>query len=107
MAFFDLLHAQNRRESSLAGNIVHSLHRFCVFSFSLCVCFFSFFFFFCCCAILKTISEEPLVLRGTQYWNLVSVEVQREDGTHSRVTGAVFGNQPHIVQVIYFLLVLF
>lgn len=39
------------------------------------------------------------MLRGTQYWNLVSVEVQRQDGTHSRVTGAVFGNQPHIVQV--------
>lgn len=39
------------------------------------------------------------MLRGNQYWNLVSVDVQREDGTQSRVTGAVFGNQPHIVQV--------
>lgn len=48
---------------------------------------------------MQTISEEAPVLRGTQYWNLVSVEVQREDGTQSRVTGAVFGNQPHIVQV--------
>jgi hypothetical protein len=45
------------------------------------------------------ISEEAPVLRASQYWNLLSVDVQREDGTSSRVTGAVFGNEPHIVQV--------
>lgn len=39
------------------------------------------------------------MLRASQYWNLLSVDVQREDGTSSRVTGAVFGNEPHIVQV--------
>lgn len=49
---------------------------------------------------MQTISEEPPVLKGAQqYWNLMSVEVRREDGSSSRVAGAVFGNQPHIVQV--------
>lgn len=51
---------------------------------------------------LQTVSEEPPVLRGgQQYWNLMSVEAHREDGTYCKVTGAVFGNQPHIVQVRY------
>jgi hypothetical protein len=45
------------------------------------------------------VSDEAPVLRASQYWNLLSVDVQREDGTSSRVTGAVFGNEPHIVQV--------
>jgi hypothetical protein len=54
-----------------------------------------------CCVLLllQVISEEAPVLRASQYWNLLSVDVQREDGTSSRVTGAVFGNEPHIVQV--------
>ena len=49
--------------------------------------------------LLQSISEEAPELRGSQYWNLLSVEVLRDDGTSSKVTGAVFGNQPHIVQV--------
>ncbi len=36
---------------------------------------------------------------GSPYWNLLSVDVERKDGTHSRITGAVFGSTPHIVQV--------
>jgi len=49
--------------------------------------------------IVSSISEEAPELRGSQYWNLLSVEVLRDDGTSSKVTGAVFGNQPHIVKV--------
>jgi hypothetical protein len=45
------------------------------------------------------ISSDPPGLQGQQYWNLVSVEAQRQDGTGCTVTGAVRGNQPHIVQV--------
>jgi D-3-phosphoglycerate dehydrogenase len=33
------------------------------------------------------------------YWNLLSVEALREDGSKAKITGAVFGNQPHIVEV--------
>ena len=36
---------------------------------------------------------------GSPYWNLLSVEVEREDGTTSKITGSVFGNMPHIVQI--------
>jgi len=36
---------------------------------------------------------------GSPYWNLVSVEVERKDATTSRITGAVFGSVPHIVQI--------
>ena len=45
------------------------------------------------------IAEEAPELTGGQFWNLLSVEATREDGTTAKVTGAVFGNQPHIVQV--------
>jgi hypothetical protein len=45
------------------------------------------------------VSSDPPGLQGQQYWNLVSVEAQRQDGTGCTVTGAVLGNQPHIVQV--------
>lgn len=46
-------------------------------------------------------SEEPpeLSSSNTPYWNLLSVDVLRADGTSSRVTGAVFGSAPHIVKV--------
>lgn len=37
--------------------------------------------------------------QSQQYWNLVSVQARREDGSSCRVAGAVLGNQPHIVQV--------
>ena len=47
----------------------------------------------------QMIAEEAPELTGGQFWNLLSVEATREDGTTAKVTGAVFGNQPHIVQV--------
>jgi len=49
--------------------------------------------------IESVISEEFPEKVGSQYWNLLSVEVTREDGTRTKVKGAVFGNTPHIVQV--------
>lgn len=36
---------------------------------------------------------------GGPYWNVLSVEVHRSDGSVRTVSGSVFGNQPHIVQV--------
>lgn len=36
---------------------------------------------------------------GSPYWNLVSVEVTREDGSRGRITGSVFGSVPHIIHV--------
>jgi hypothetical protein len=36
---------------------------------------------------------------GSPYWNLLTVEAVRADGHKSRITGAVFGSVPHIVQV--------
>ena len=49
--------------------------------------------------VISTISEENPENIGSPYWNLVSVEVSREDGSNSKVTGSVFGSTPHIVQV--------
>eukprot|EP00428_Durinskia_dybowskii_P076738 CAMPEP_0170358746 /NCGR_PEP_ID=MMETSP0117_2-20130122/2386_1 /TAXON_ID=400756 /ORGANISM="Durinskia baltica, Strain CSIRO CS-38" /LENGTH=531 /DNA_ID=CAMNT_0010612963 /DNA_START=191 /DNA_END=1786 /DNA_ORIENTATION=+ len=51
--------------------------------------------------ITSEILEEAPVLQGghNQYLNLLSVDVLRADSTQTRVTGAVLGNQPHIVQV--------
>lgn len=39
---------------------------------------------------------------GSTYWNLVTVEAERADGTKCSVTGAVFGDAPHIVKVDHF-----
>eukprot|EP01038_Epipyxis_sp_PR26KG_P013374 gene13374-17934_t len=36
---------------------------------------------------------------GSPYWNLVSVEATREDGSTSTIIGAVYGSTPHIVKV--------
>jgi hypothetical protein len=36
---------------------------------------------------------------GSPYWNLVSVEVTREDGSKGSITGSVFGSVPQIVQI--------
>lgn len=36
-----------------------------------------------------------------QYWNLVTVQARREDGSSCTVAGVVLGNQPHIVQVCF------
>ena len=49
--------------------------------------------------ITSVISEEFPDNVGSPYWNLLSVEVGRADGMRSRITGAVFGSTPHIVQV--------
>ena len=49
--------------------------------------------------IASAISDEEPEHIGSPYWNLLSVEVSREDGTATLVTGAVFGNTPHIVKV--------
>ena len=50
-------------------------------------------------SIASTISNEFPENVGSPYWNLISVEVERQDGTKSKITGAVFGSTPHIVQV--------
>ncbi len=49
--------------------------------------------------VSSTISDEQPEHAGSQYWNLLSVDVTREDGSVTSVTGAVFGNVPHIVKV--------
>jgi len=49
--------------------------------------------------ITSIVSTEFPENVGSPYWNLVSVDVEREDGSNSRITGAVFGSIPHIVQV--------
>lgn len=46
-------------------------------------------------------TDSPDAL-GSPYWNLLSVEVEREDGTKSSITGAVFGNAPHIVKIDHY-----
>eukprot|EP00607_Mallomonas_marina_P007374 CAMPEP_0182421296 /NCGR_PEP_ID=MMETSP1167-20130531/6624_1 /TAXON_ID=2988 /ORGANISM="Mallomonas Sp, Strain CCMP3275" /LENGTH=482 /DNA_ID=CAMNT_0024598285 /DNA_START=303 /DNA_END=1751 /DNA_ORIENTATION=- len=51
--------------------------------------------------IVSTISEEmPMKVKlGSPYWNKVSVQVTREDGTSNTIGGVVFGSTPHIVRV--------
>jgi hypothetical protein len=49
--------------------------------------------------VKSIVSSEPPESLGTPYWNLLSVDVEREDGTKSSITGAVFGNAPHIIKV--------
>jgi len=52
--------------------------------------------------IQSTISTEPptaLRTSGSPYWNLLSAEVERKDGSKCSITGAVFGSAPHIIQV--------
>jgi D-3-phosphoglycerate dehydrogenase / 2-oxoglutarate reductase len=49
--------------------------------------------------ISSTISNESPEQLGASHWNLLSIEAERSDGSKSTVTGAVFGNVPHIVRV--------
>ena len=49
--------------------------------------------------IESVISEEHPENVGSPYWNLVSVEATRGDGSTSIITGSVFGNIPHVVRV--------
>lgn len=49
--------------------------------------------------IKSVISDSLPENIGSPYWNLVSVDVTREDGSKSRITGAVFGSVPHIVHI--------
>ena len=49
--------------------------------------------------IVSRISEELPENVGSPYWNLVSVRVEKEDGHCNTITGAVFGNTPHIVHI--------
>ena len=44
------------------------------------------------------IAEERPDNLGT-YWNLLSIDVEREDGSKANITGSVFGNVPHIVKI--------
>jgi hypothetical protein len=56
--------------------------------------------------ISSAVSEELPTQASTQdspYWNLLSVEVERADGTKCSISGAVFGNTPHIVKVDHFM----
>ncbi|KAJ1406719.1 D-isomer specific 2-hydroxyacid dehydrogenase [Ochromonadaceae sp. CCMP2298] len=48
--------------------------------------------------VQSMISEEAPSL-SAPYWNLLSVEAERADGTATRISGAVFGNAPHIIEV--------
>lgn len=52
--------------------------------------------------IRTTVSPDSPESFGSPYWNLINVEVDREDGTKSSITGAVFGNAPHIVKVDHY-----
>jgi D-3-phosphoglycerate dehydrogenase len=49
--------------------------------------------------VTSIISDLPPAHQGSPYWNLLSVQVEREDGSSSKITGAVFGNQPHIIKM--------
>eukprot|EP01041_Mallomonas_annulata_P002832 gene2832-5566_t len=49
--------------------------------------------------IVSTVSDEIPSKAGNPYWNMVSVEVTREDGSSSIISGVVFGSTPHIVRV--------
>ena len=49
--------------------------------------------------IESVVSSEPPENVGSPYWNLLTVEAERVDGSSASVTGSVFGSQPHIVQV--------
>ena len=49
--------------------------------------------------IESIISSDAPENVGSPYWNLLSVEVEREDGSCSHITGSVFGSVPHIVQI--------
>lgn len=49
--------------------------------------------------ISTEISAKPLQQISSVYWNLLQVIVERENGSTSSITGSVFGNQPHVVQV--------
>lgn len=52
--------------------------------------------------VSSIVSEEEPDHLGSPYWNLLSVEVSREDGTSTVITGAVFGITPHIVKVDHY-----
>ena len=45
------------------------------------------------------VSDEHPENVGSPYWNLMSVKVEKEGGEVNTITGSVFGNVPHIVQV--------
>ena len=48
---------------------------------------------------MSVISDDYPERVGGPYWNLVSVEVTREDGSTSVISGVVFGSSPHVVRV--------
>lgn len=43
--------------------------------------------------------DAPDGVASTPYWNCVSIEAQRKDGSNTKITGSVFGSIPHITQV--------
>lgn len=47
----------------------------------------------------STISSQFPETVGSPYWNLISVLAERDDETTTKITGAVFGQTPHIVKV--------
>ena len=49
--------------------------------------------------VVSIVSEELPENVGSPYRNLLSVRVEKEGGKTTTITGAVFGNTPHIVQV--------
>jgi D-3-phosphoglycerate dehydrogenase / 2-oxoglutarate reductase len=44
-------------------------------------------------------SEAPDGVASSPYWNMVSVDAQRADGSVTRITGSVFGATPHLTQI--------
>jgi D-3-phosphoglycerate dehydrogenase len=48
---------------------------------------------------VSTVSDGLPANVGSPYWNLVSVEVEREDGSRGSITGSVFGSAPHIIHI--------
>ena len=49
--------------------------------------------------ISSQISEEDPDNIGSPFFNIIQIEVIRDDGSSSKIAGSVFGNVPHIVQI--------
>ena len=49
--------------------------------------------------ILSEISEEDPENIGSPFFNVVQIDIKREDGSSSKIAGSVFGSVPHIVQI--------
>ena len=49
--------------------------------------------------IASQISDDDPDLIGGPFFNVIQIEVTRDDGSSSKIAGSVFGNVPHIIQI--------